>query len=74
MSRELAETILGVVGGRPNILQISSCMTRLRLVLKDSTLVNRTELAKITGVMGVVEADDQWQIVIGPGKGQECGD
>ena len=68
LSRELAEKILGVVGGRPNILQISSCMTRLRLVLNDSALVSREELKKTAGVMGVVEADEQLQIVIGPGK------
>lgn len=68
MNRKLAEQILGVVGGRPNILRVSSCMTRLRLVLRDSSLTQQEELKQIAGVMGIVAAEDQLQIVIGPGK------
>ncbi len=68
MSRELAERILGAVGGRPNILQVASCMTRLRLKLRDISLVRREELSIFPGVLGVVEAGEQLQIVLGPGK------
>ena len=68
MSRELAEKILGAVGGRPNVLQVASCMTRLRLKLQDISLVRRDELSVFPGVLGVVEAGDQLQIVLGPGK------
>ena len=68
MSRELAERILGAVGGRPNILQVASCMTRLRLKLRDVSLVRREELSIFPGVLGVVEAGEQLQIVLGPGK------
>lgn len=68
MSRELAEKILVVVGGRPNVLRVASCMTRLRLKLQDAALVNRSELSSLAGVLGVVEAGEQLQIVLGPGK------
>ena len=68
MNRKLAENIVGAVGGRPNILTSTSCMTRLRLVLHDSTVVNKTKLTQMTGVLGVVEIGDQLQIVLGPGK------
>lgn len=64
----MAEKILGAVGGRPNVLQSSSCMTRLRLKLRDITRADRAALKTMTGVLGVVEAGDQLQIVLGPGR------
>ena len=68
MSRELAEKILGAVGGRPNILHSTNCMTRLRLTLGDATLVDISALKEIDGVLGVVHEGTQLQIVLGPGK------
>ncbi len=68
LNSELAKKILGAVGGRPNVLQCSSCMTRLRLTLKDSTLSNIPAIKEMEGVLGVVEAGDQLQVVLGPGR------
>ena len=68
MSRELAGKILGAVGGRPNVLQVDSCMTRLRLTLRDETLCGRQALTSLAGVLGIVEAGGQLQVVLGPGK------
>lgn len=62
----IAQAILAEVGGKENIQQISFCMTRLRLSLKDHSQISVDELKKIDGVMGVVE-DDTLQIVVGPG-------
>lgn len=45
-------------------------MTRLRLTLKDRQLIQHDDLKKIPGVMGVVNSDDQLQIILGPGKAQ----
>lgn len=64
----LATQIFGAVGGRPNIMQISSCMTRLRLTLKDASGIDLAQLKAMTGVIGVIAAGEQLQIVIGPGK------
>lgn len=62
----LAQEILEKVGGKSNIGQVANCMTRLRLKLKNDSLVNVAELKAIDGVMGVIE-DETLQIVIGPG-------
>lgn len=62
------EQILDHVGGRNNIIIGTNCMTRLRLTLLDRERVDRDALEKIAGVMGVIEGDNQLQIVLGPGK------
>lgn len=65
--QELAKKILSLVGGKKNIKNVASCMTRLRLSLNDVSLANIDELKKLDGVLGVVQADTL-QIVLGPGK------
>lgn len=60
--------IVDAVGGARNIAKNGNCMTRLRLSLHDSTLANHAEIKKIDGVMGVIESNNQLQIVLGPGK------
>lgn len=62
--------ILTCVGGSQNIVLCGNCMTRLRLTLHKRNLVDHTELKKVPGVMGVIEGNDQLQIVLGPGKAQ----
>ncbi|WP_413732511.1 PTS N-acetylmuramic acid transporter subunit IIBC [Sodalis sp. RH20] len=70
----MIEQILALVGGRNNIAVCGHCMTRLRLTLKDSARVDGAALKKIAGVLGVIEGDDQLQIVLGPGKAQTAAD
>ncbi|GGY56723.1 PTS transporter subunit EIIC [Streptomyces xanthochromogenes] len=65
-NRATAAAILPLVGGARNIDSIAHCMTRLRLGLKDRTLVQDDALKALPAVMGVVE-DDTYQIVLGPG-------
>lgn len=72
MNRETAECILGAVGGRPNVLKVSSCMTRLRLTLCDPTLAALDPVRALPGVLGAVLAGNQAQVVLGPGKAQEA--
>ncbi|MGW2818874.1 PTS transporter subunit EIIC [Streptomyces sp. NPDC001415] len=65
-NRATAAAILPLVGGARNVDSIAHCMTRLRLGLKDRTLVQDEELKALPAVLGVVE-DDTYQIVLGPG-------
>ncbi|MGV1004507.1 MAG: glucose PTS transporter subunit IIA [Candidatus Nanopelagicales bacterium] len=62
---ELAVGILAGVGGAANIVEVERCTTRLRLVLRDPTLVHRGRLTALPGVSGIVQKAGQWQIVIG---------
>lgn len=63
----LIREIIELIGGENNIVSATSCMTRLRIKLKNDSLVKMAELKKLEGVLGIVE-DDTLQIVVGPGK------
>lgn len=65
-NRATAAAILPLVGGPDNVLSIAHCMTRLRITLRDRSLVQDEALKALPAVMGVVE-DDTYQIVLGPG-------
>ncbi|MDO4174679.1 MAG: PTS transporter subunit EIIC [Eubacteriales bacterium] len=60
-----AKSILQKVGGEANIVSVNHCMTRLRLVLKDESIVKDEEIKAIKGVVGVMRKGGQYQIVIG---------
>lgn len=60
-----AKQILEKVGGKENIVNVSHCMTRLRLTLKDESIVHDEEIKAIKGVAGVMKKAGQYQIVIG---------
>jgi sucrose PTS system EIIBCA or EIIBC component len=63
----LAQQILAGLGGVENISDFENCMTRLRVVVKDPTKVNKQVLGKIKGVLRVVGSEDEPQIILGPG-------
>ncbi|WP_103541072.1 PTS transporter subunit EIIC [Streptomyces sp. SM1] len=61
-----AAALLPLVGGADNVTSVAHCMTRLRLGLRDRSLVQNERLKALPAVLGVVE-DDTYQIVLGPG-------
>ncbi|UJF18203.1 PTS N-acetylmuramic acid transporter subunit IIBC [Vibrio sp. SS-MA-C1-2] len=70
ITRELITDIIAVIGGAGNVTQCGNCMTRLRLTLSNSNVVDQDKLKRLSGVLGVVESDEQLQIILGPGKAQ----
>lgn len=64
--RPLATTILENVGGKGNVSGVVHCATRLRFTLKDDIKANTDVIKKTKGVLSVVNAGGQYQIVIGP--------
>lgn len=64
-NKQIAKDILAAVGGKGNVNQVAHCMTRLRLNLKDETIPNDEEVKNIKGVLGVMRAGGQYQIIIG---------
>ena len=50
------------------IIDVTMCMTRLRLSFKNKPQIKIESLKIISGVLGVVETADQLQIILGPGK------
>ncbi|MDR6225410.1 PTS transporter subunit EIIC [Desmospora profundinema] len=65
--RNLARSLLGLLGGKENIAGLSHCMTRLRVTPKDPESVQLEEVKAHPDVMGVVETSGQIQIILGPG-------
>ena len=57
-----AKKILDEVGGEANIVNVSYCMTRLRLTLKDESIVKDEDIKAIKGVVGVMKKAGQYQI------------
>ncbi|MCU8824761.1 PTS N-acetylmuramic acid transporter subunit IIBC, partial [Klebsiella quasipneumoniae] len=70
ITKEMIARILSHVGGAANVAQAGNCMTRLRLTLRDEGLADTTAIRQIDGVMGVIVSDEQFQVVLGPGKAQ----
>ncbi len=62
---KLVQDILQAIGGKDNIAEASHCMTRLRLVLKDEKKADDAKVKNIDGVLQLVKAQGQYQIVIG---------
>ncbi|ESU34034.1 permease [Bacillus sp. 17376] len=62
----LAREILEQLGGADNIVDVASCMTRLRVKPADYSKVDLAGIKKIDGVLGVVE-EETLQIILGPG-------
>ncbi|CQR24165.1 PTS system, sucrose specific, IIABC components [Streptococcus varani] len=63
--KRLSQQILQYVGGEANIESATHCVTRLRLKLKDETKANTAKIEGLDGVIGVVQASGQYQIIIG---------
>lgn len=61
----LAKSIVANVGGKNNIVTIAHCVTRLRFTLKDEAKANDDVLKNMDGVVTVMKAGGQYQVVIG---------
>ena len=58
--------VLEQVGGKDNVSKVLHCQTRLRFNLKDESVVVDEKIEEIKGVLGIVRAGGQIQIVVGP--------
>ena len=67
---ELADRLVELVGGKDNISIYAHCVTRLRINVKDKSLIQVKEIEKIAGVTGTQFAGDQFQIIIGQSVGE----
>ncbi|MEV8268608.1 glucose PTS transporter subunit IIA [Microbacterium sp. NPDC076911] len=62
---KLARTIGEFIGGPDNVASVHNCTTRLRFVVRDEGKVDFDKLGKTPGVLQVVRAGGQVQVVIG---------
>lgn len=62
-----ATALLPLLGGKQNIASAAHCATRLRLVLVDDQLVDKSSIEKLDGVKGCFSNAGQIQIIFGTG-------
>lgn len=60
-----AEQILAALGGDANILDLEPCITRLRVEVKNPSLVDEPGLKK-AGAIAVVRSGVAVQVIVGP--------
>ncbi|QDX31576.1 sucrose-specific PTS transporter subunit IIBC [Dickeya poaceiphila] len=65
--RAIAASLLPLLGGRENIASAAHCATRLRLVLNDDSLADKTAIERVEGVKGCFQNAGQMQIIFGSG-------
>ena len=62
---QVASIILEGIGGKENVVEIDNCITRLRLEVKDNTIVDEKKI-KSAGVAGVLRpGKNNVQVIIG---------
>lgn len=68
-NQAIAQAVLEKVGGKDNIIRCFHCVTRLRLELKDRSLVDEAGINAVNGVVTLKIQGDQYQVVIGQNVG-----
>ena len=58
--------IITNIGGNNNVTSLTHCITRVRFSLKDESRADDNAIRNIDGVLDVVKAGGQYQVVIGP--------
>ena len=64
----LATDIIDLVGGKANVNSVAHCITRVRFKLKDEGKANTEAIEKLEGVIKVMQANGQYQVVVGNSK------
>lgn len=67
---KLASFIINNIGGKDNIVNITHCMTRLRIRLKDNDKVNIEELESNNNIISCQKAEGKLQVIIGTQVGE----
>lgn len=63
--KETGDQIISYIGGVDNVNILTHCVTRLRFKLKDETIAQTEDIKNIPGVISVLKASGQYQVVIG---------
>lgn len=61
----LAENILAALGGKDNIEDVTNCVTRLRVNVKDATIVKNDVYFKSIGTHGIKATKNNIQVIVG---------
>ena len=65
-----SRALLEYVGGKDNIGAVTHCVTRMRFVLKDTSLANKDKIESLKSVKGTFVQAGQFQVIIGNTVGE----
>ena len=71
---DFAATVIELVGGKDNVTNVMHCITRVRFVLKDESKADTETLEKTPGVIKIMQANGQYQVVVGNDKVEDVYD
>jgi len=63
--KQLAEKILELLGGQKNVSGVTHCVTRLRVTVNNTDLIQKNELQALDHVLGVNIVGSQLQVILG---------
>ncbi|WP_373100438.1 MULTISPECIES: sucrose-specific PTS transporter subunit IIBC [Pasteurellaceae] len=63
----IAKQVINKLGGKDNISALAHCATRLRIVVKDESKIDKEAIENIDGVKGQFSVSGQYQIIFGSG-------
>ena len=73
--RSNTDKMIQCLGGLDNIMSVTNCMTRVRAVVRDESLVDEEKIRSVGDVLGLVHDRAQYyEIVVGPGKSRKYAD
>jgi glucose-like phosphotransferase system IIB component len=61
--------LIQCLGGKDNIIDSQINLSRLKVTLKDTSIVNKEGIQKL-GAKGIVEIDNELKIILGPNSKQ----
>ena len=64
-----ANKLITYLGGKDNIIDAEINLSRLKVRLKDTSIVNKEGIQKL-GAKGIVEIDNELKIILGPNSKQ----
>ncbi|MHA2795821.1 sucrose-specific PTS transporter subunit IIBC [Streptococcus agalactiae] len=64
---EIAKQVINAIGGASNVRSVAHCATRLRVMVKDETVIDKNTVENIEKVQGAFFNSGQYQIIFGTG-------
>lgn len=74
-AKQAVKQIVEYLGGKGNIVTVTNCMTRLRVVVRDDAQVDADGMKQMVEVLGLVhDRPCSYEVVVGPGKSRKYAD
>ncbi|WP_422803480.1 sucrose-specific PTS transporter subunit IIBC [Streptococcus sp. FT1-106] len=66
-NKQIAKAVIDAIGGRENVNSVAHCATRLRVMVKDESIIDKDTVENIEKVQGAFFNSGQYQIIFGTG-------